>query len=89
MFGFMKKSTTVKRVDDAEIDRQAAELSAEISALEERLETNARDGEAQKQLMVAYNRALNIFANSRGHRNEIDGLFVKMDALRNITRRSI
>lgn len=89
MFGFMKKSTTVKGVDDAEIDRQAAELSAEISVLEERLERNARDGEAQKQLMVAYNRALNIFANSRRHRNEIDGLFVKMDALRNITRRSI
>jgi len=89
MFGFMKKSAPDKGADEADIDPQAAQLSAEIGALEQRLEMNARDGEAQKQLMVAYNRALSLFAKSRRHRDEIDGLFVKMDALRTLTRKSI
>lgn len=89
MFGFMKKSAPDKGADEADIDRQVAQLSAEIGALEQRLEMNARDGEAQKQLMVAYNRALSLFAKSRRHRDEIDGLFVKMDALRTLTRKSI
>lgn len=89
MFGFMKKAAPDKGADDAEIDCQAAQLSAEISGLEQRLEKDSRDGDAQKQLMLAYNRALSLFAKSRRHRNEIDALFVKMDALRNIMRKSI
>jgi len=89
MFGFMKKAAPNKGADEAEIDRQAEELSAEISGFEQRLEKDSRDGDAQKQLMLAYNRALSLFAKSRHHRNEIDALFVKMDALRNIMRKSI
>ncbi|CAK6493141.1 hypothetical protein PANNVG_01824 [Pantoea sp. Nvir] len=89
MFGFMKKATPDNRLDEAESERLAASLSAEIAALEQRLASNERDGEAQKQLMVAYNRALSLFARSRLHRDEMDALFVKMDALRNIMRKSI
>lgn len=89
MFGFMKKSAPDKKQDDAEIEQQAAAISAEIKALEQRLDSNSRDGEAQKQLMVAYNRALSLFAKSRRYRNEMDALFVKMDELRNIIRKSI
>jgi len=89
MFGFMKKVAPNKGADEAEIARQAEALRAEISELEQRLEKDARDAEAQKQLMLAYNRALSLFAKSRHHRSEIDALFVKMDALRNIMRKSI
>lgn len=89
MFGFMKKSAPDNQQDDAEIEQQAAAISAEINDLEQRLDINCRDGEAQKQLMVAYNRALSLFAKSRRHRNEMDALFVKMDELRNIIRKSI
>ncbi|MGP4129848.1 hypothetical protein OJE16_08790 [Pantoea tagorei] len=89
MFGFMKKATPDNSLDEAESERLAASLSAEIAALEQRLASNERDGEAQKQLMVAYNRALSLFARSRLHRDEMDALFVKMDALRNIMRKSI
>ena len=42
-----------------------------------------------KQLMLEYNRALNIFAKSRRFRQEIDPLFVKIDELRNTIRKSI
>ncbi|MCG7387096.1 hypothetical protein [Pantoea sp. ACRSB] len=89
MFGFMKKATPDKSVDDAEINQQAGEVNREISVLEQRLEINSRDGEAQKQLMQAYNRALSLFAKSKHHRTEMDALFVKMDTLRNIMRKSI
>lgn len=89
MFGFMKKSAPDKKPDEEEIERQAATVSTEIKDLEQRLVINSRDGEAQKQLMLAYNRALSLFAKSRHHRNEIDALFVKMDELRNIIRKSI
>ena len=89
MFGFMKKAASENKADEAEIEQQATAISAEIKQLEQRLDINSRDGEAQKQLMLAYNRALSLFAKSRYHRNEMDALFVKMDELRNIIRKSI
>lgn len=89
MFGFMKKSAPDKPQDSEETEQQAAALKAEINALEQRLDNNFRDGEAQKQLMLAYNRALSLFARSHRYRHEIDALFVKMDELRNIIRKSV
>lgn len=89
MFGFLKKPVAENKQDEADIARQAADIGNHIGALEQRLASNARDGEAQKQLMVAYNRALSLFAKSPAHRQEMDALFVKMDELRNIMRKSV
>lgn len=89
MFGFMKKSAGNNDKDEAETDRLATLSSEKIGLLEQRLALNSRDGEAQKQLMIEYNRALTLYAKSRRYRNEIDVLFAKIDALRNIIRKSI
>lgn len=89
MFGFLKKSPAVEQPSEHQQDH-LAELSREkITQLEQQLAKNLRDGETQKQLMLEYNRALNLFAKSRRYRNEIDALFVKIDELRNVIRQSI
>lgn len=89
MFGFLKKSPAVEQPSEQQQDH-LAELSREkITQLEQQLAINPRDGEAQKQLMLEYNRALSLFAKSRRYRNEIDALFVKIDELRNVVRQSI
>ena len=88
MFGFLKKSQAAEPPSEQQQDH-LAELSREkITQLEQQLAINPRDGETQKQLMLEYNRALNIFAKSRHYRQEIDPLFVKIDELRNTIRKS-
>jgi len=89
MFGFMKKSVTNNSQQEEEQDRLAESSREKITALENKLAINPRDGETQKQLMLEYNRALTVFAKSRRYRNEIDPLFVKIDELRNVVRKSI
>lgn len=89
MFGFLKKSAENKTQAENEYDLQAQAISQKISEMESALNKNPRDGETQKQLMLEYNRALTIFAKSRGWRNEIDPLFVKIDDLRNTIRKNI
>jgi hypothetical protein len=39
--------------------------------------------------MLRYNQALQIYAKSKTHRQQIDVLFVKIDELRNIIRKTI
>ena len=89
MFGFMKKSVTNNSQQEEEQDRLAESSREKITALENKLAINPRDGETQKQLMLEYNRALTVFAKSRRYRNETDPLFVKIDELRNVVRKSI
>ena len=89
MFGFMKKSATNNSQQEEEQDRLAESSREKITALENKLAINPRDGETQKKLMLEYNRALTVFAKSRRYRNEIDPLFVKIDELRNVVRKSI
>ncbi|MEG3113252.1 MULTISPECIES: hypothetical protein [unclassified Pantoea] len=89
MFGFMKKSAANNSQQEEEQDRLAESSREKITALENKLAINPRDGETQKQLMLEYNRALTVFAKSRRYRNEIDPLFVKIDELRNVVRKSI
>lgn len=72
-----------------ENDSQAQLLSEEISKLEARLENNPRDSEVQKQLMLTYNRALKAFASSSQYRSQVESLFERIDALRNVIRRNI
>lgn len=89
MFGFLKKRTENKTQAENEYDLQAETVSKKISEMETALNNNPRDGEMQKQLMLEYNRALTIYAKSRGWRHQIDPLFVKIDDLRNTIRKNI
>lgn len=89
MFGFMKKKGGNNAPDDAERDRQAESVSEKITVLEAKLAINSGDIETQKQLMLEYNRALSLFAKSRRYRDDIDPLFVKIDELRNLVRKSV
>ncbi|MCW0306483.1 hypothetical protein [Pantoea ananatis] len=89
MFGFMKKKVENTASEDAERDRQAEQVSQKITALEAKLAANSGDTETQKQLMLEYNRALSLFAKSRFYRDDIDPLFVKIDELRNLVRKSV
>jgi hypothetical protein len=89
MFGFMKKKVENKASEDAERDRQAEQVSQKITALEAKLAANSGDTETQKQLMLEYNRALSLFAKSHLYRDDIDPLFVKIDELRNLVRKSV
>lgn len=70
-------------------DEQSRQLAGEIARLEAELQGNPANDEIQKALMLMYNRALSVYAKSRTHREEIDALFVRIDALRNVIRRNI
>lgn len=72
-----------------EYNQQAALLADDIKKLEGRLEEDPRNNDVQKQLMLMYNRALNVFAKSKNHRQDVDSLFLRIDELRNIIRRNI
>lgn len=89
MFGFFKMGQDNTGQQQQEIDQQAEVISGEISVLEQQLAINPQAGETQKQLMLAYNRAVTLYAKSRRYRQDIDPLFVKIDALRNTIRQSI
>ncbi|MDZ7278453.1 hypothetical protein [Pantoea eucrina] len=89
MFGLFKKGADAARPQQQDIEQQAESLNAEIQQLEQRLGSAPRDAETQKQLMLAYNRALPLYAKSARFRPDIDALFVKIDALRNTIRTSI
>ena len=54
-----------------------------------KLEEDPRNSDVQKQLMLMYNRALNVFAKSKSHHQDVDSLFLRIDELRNIIRRNI
>ena len=72
-----------------EYNQQAALLAGDIKKLEGKLEEDPRNNDVQKQLMLMYNRALNVFAKSKNHRQDVDSLFLRIDELRNIIRRNI
>jgi ribosomal protein S15P/S13E len=72
-----------------EYNQQAALLADDIKKLEGKLEEDPRNNDVQKQLMLMYNRALNVFAKSKNHRQDVDSLFLRIDELRNIIRRNI
>ena len=89
MFGFLKKSPPAEQPKRDQQDHLARLSREKITELENKLASQPRDGETQKQLMLEYNRALSLFAKSRHYRNEIDALFVKIDELRNVIRQSV
>ncbi|KTS71233.1 hypothetical protein [Pantoea stewartii] len=89
MFGFMKKKVENQPQDAAEQDRLAESVSEKIRQLEAKLASNTADTDTQKQLMLEYNRALSLYAKSRRYWDHIDPLFVKIDELRNLVRKSV
>ncbi|WP_282498765.1 hypothetical protein [Pantoea stewartii] len=89
MFGFMKKKVENHPQDAAEQDRLAESVSEKIRQLEAKLASNTADTDTQKQLMLEYNRALSLYAKSWHYRDNIDSLFVKIDELRNLVRKSV
>lgn len=89
MFQALKSLWKKERASAQEYDEQAELLAADIKKLEANLAGEPRNSDIQKQLMLLYNRALNVFAKSKTHRHEVDVLFVRIDELRNIIRRNI
>jgi len=89
MFESLKRLFKSDNKNTEKYDIQAAQLAAELTALENTLSADPLNGEAQKTLMLRYNQALQVFAKSKTHRQHIDPLFVKIDELRNIIRRTI
>lgn len=88
MFKFMKRHKTVI-ADDDQYHREAAQIAESIARQERQLDSHPQDGEIQKQLMLEYNRALKIYAKSKAYRDRVDELFVKIDELRNVIRKSV
>lgn len=89
MFEMLKKLFHKDNSQSAQYDIQAEHLDAELTELENKLAENPHHGETQKTLMLRYNQALQIYAKSKTHRQYIDPLFVKIDELRNIIRKTI
>ncbi|QGH63937.1 hypothetical protein [Serratia proteamaculans] len=89
MLNFMKLQRNKKAAPDVQNDAEANDISAEISVLEQQLVATPTNGEIHKTLMLTYNRALKIYAKNKNHRQEIDVVFIKMDELRNIIRKSL
>lgn len=89
MFETLKRLFKPDNADAAQYDIQAGELAAELTGLEKILSADPANSEAQKALMLRYNQALQIFAKSTTHRQHVDALFVKIDELRNIIRKTI
>lgn len=89
MLDFMKLKRNKKAALDVKNDAEAHDISAEISVLEQQLAATPANSEIHKTLMLTYNRALKIYAKNKNHRQDIDVVFIKMDELRNIIRKSL
>lgn len=89
MLDFMKLKRNKKAAPDVQNDAEANDISAEITALEQQLAATPANSEIHKTLMLAYNRALKIYAKNKNHRQHIDAVFIKIDELRNIIRKSL
>lgn len=89
MFGSLKKLFQKDNSDTEQYDIQAVQLEAELTELEKVLTEQPNNGETHKALMLRYNQALQVFAKSKTHLQHIDALFVKIDELRNIIRKTI
>jgi hypothetical protein len=89
MLNFIKRLREKQSAPDGHNDAEANDISAEITLLEQQLAATPANGEIHKTLMLAYNRALKIYAKNKNHRQDIDVVFIKMDELRNIIRKSL
>lgn len=89
MLESLKRLFQKNNSDSTQYDIQAQQYEAELTTLENTLKDNPDNSEAQKNLMLRYNQALQVYAKSKTHRQHIDGLFVKIDELRNIIRKTI
>ncbi|AHF79211.1 hypothetical protein Sant_P0165 (plasmid) [Sodalis praecaptivus] len=90
MFAKLKQLLNSERPKEELQNSEAAEnIEAEIIQLEIGLQQNPADNAIQKQLMVKYNQAVKVYSGDKHYRSRVDGIFVKMDELRNTIRRNI
>ncbi len=89
MFKSLKSLWETKPEEHARNTERAREVAAQIMQLEAQLENKPDNSDAQKKLMLAYNRALNVYASSKEYRQYLDSVFERIDALRNLIRRNI
>ncbi|SMB34905.1 conserved hypothetical protein [Serratia proteamaculans] len=89
MLNFIKSLREKQTLPDSENDSEADDISAEINVLEQQLAATPTNSEIHKTLMLTYNRALKIYAKNKNHRQNIDTVFIKIDELRNIIRKSL
>jgi len=67
-------------------ETEATELDADISCLEEQLKMDSSSVKIQQELVAKYSKAASVFAQSPSYRNKVDGVFVRMNELRNAAR---
>lgn len=89
MFESLKTLWKKESSPPQDYDEQSRQLAGEMARLEGELQGDPGNGEVQKALMLIYNRALSVYSKSKTHRQEIDALFVRIDELRNVIRRTI
>ncbi|WP_051241178.1 hypothetical protein [Vibrio litoralis] len=66
----------------------AQEIEQNIRDLEVKLKQDEASFDTQKKLMIEYNKALKVFAKTPNYQHKVDDLFIKMDELRNTTRKN-
>lgn len=89
MFSSFKKLFNSAEPQGDNHDAEAEGIMQELSQLEAALAENPTDNSTQKMLMVKYNQAVKAYAASKGYRNCVDDVFVKIDELRNTIRKNI
>lgn len=67
-------------------ETEAALLDADISCLEEQLKMEPSSVKIQQELLSKYCEAASVFAQAPSYRNKVDGVFVRMNELRNAAR---
>ncbi|PLR41728.1 hypothetical protein CYR55_02575 [Chimaeribacter californicus] len=88
MFEFLKRRQEIP-APTPQNTQEADKITENIIRLESQLSATPEDRDIQKTLMLEYNRALKVYAANTRQRDQVDTLFVKMDALRNIIRKTL
>jgi len=60
-----------------------------IKALETQLNNDEKNTDVKNELMVAYNKALAIYAKCPSYRSQVDEVLEKISELRNVIRRNM
>ena len=80
---------TMNTEQSAVNNTDAIEIELRIQTLEHQLMEDETNAETHKVLMLEYNKALKVFEKKPGFKNKIDDVFLKIDDLRNTTRKHL
>jgi hypothetical protein len=84
--GFISKIFGQKSPQNAVDETAAIELDTEISTLENRLSLEPSNVKIQQALVATYSKAAPVFAQSPSYRDKVDGVFTRINQLRNTAR---